>query len=481
MASNSLDITFNPNPVQKGFIESRAAADLFSSRVGEGKSTALVWACLTHTRHNPGARWVMIRDTFENIQKTTMETFFEWFPPGIAGEYHATRKMFTWASGLAEGTVTFVGMDDSADASKLLSWELGGIGIDEPAPAVGSAGVDEMVFDIGMTRLRQPNMDWYPMKLATNNPDETHWTYKKFVTPGTDDYMLWQPNTPENMANLPVGYYERIRASLSHRPDLIRRFVDGEFGFQSVGKAVTPQWSDKLHLAIGLTPLIGQPLYILWDFGHNPTAIITQRTPMGYWNVLDAMVGEGIGASELIGDWLKPLLIERYGRKMSITHIGDPAGEQREQTSIARSPVRLLRQEIGGVWKKGPVKPINRIPALQQVLTRTIGGEAVVKVDRNRAQPVWFALRGGWHYHVARSGVVSSTPAKDMNSHPGDAMSYGAAVLFPLGKVPLGGGSARAQEHGAGYFGNNPSGQWRIGPQPSSPPPHHGALLKGTF
>src|SRR5690606_36216577 len=46
---------FNPNPVQRNFIESRAKADLFSSRMGEGKSTAIAWACLYHTRHNPGA------------------------------------------------------------------------------------------------------------------------------------------------------------------------------------------------------------------------------------------------------------------------------------------------------------------------------------------------------------------------------------------------------------------------------------------
>ena len=86
---------FNPNPVQRNFIESRAKADLFSSRMGEGKSTALAWGALYHTRHNPGASWALIRDTFENIVGTTQKTFFQWFPPGVYGEYNATKKTFT--------------------------------------------------------------------------------------------------------------------------------------------------------------------------------------------------------------------------------------------------------------------------------------------------------------------------------------------------------------------------------------------------
>ena len=138
----------------------------------------LAWSAFYHTRHNPGAEWALIRDTWENMQATTMKTFFEWFPPGVAGTFHATKKVFTWASGLAQGEVQFLGMDDPQDASKLMSRQLAGFGIDEPAPAVGSAGVDELIFDIAMSRLRQSGMKWYGAKLAENNPDENHWTYR---------------------------------------------------------------------------------------------------------------------------------------------------------------------------------------------------------------------------------------------------------------------------------------------------------------
>lgn len=477
-------ITFNPNPVQKGFIESQANADLFSSRVGEGKSTALAWAILHHTKHNPGAEWAFIRDTFENIQRTSMKTFFEWFPPGVFGTYNATRKEFTWAEQIAKGTVTFVGMDDPADVSKLLSWVLGGIAVDEPAPAAGSAGVSEMVFDLGIQRLRQSGMKWRPFKLATNNPDEEHWTYQKFVGEVAEEnnYRLWQPSKPENINNLPEGYYEKIRRANKHRPDLIRRFVDGEFGFQQEGKAVTPQWSDRIHLALGLSPIKGREVIIGWDFGHNPTAIITQRSSAGFWNILYSYVGDGIGVEELIIDQVVPTLREKFGR-VPIRHIGDPAGLAGEQTSIKRSAVKSIKKLIGGTWRSGPVRWEERKNPLQSILTRTIQGTGLVQVDRQNAKEVWHALRGGWQYHESRIGTISAEPVKNMHSHPGDAIGYMAAILYPPGKVTPDAVRHEAQKVGH-YFGDSNGmmmpneEELRIGPQHSGSLPKHGSSPK---
>lgn len=473
---------FIPNPVQRNFIESRAKADLFSSRMGEGKSTALCWACLYHTRHNPGATWAIIRDTFENIQGTTMKSFFQWFPPGVFGTYNAGRKTFTWAEGVAKGEVIFMGMDDPSDSTKLMSRELAGFGIDEPAPAVGATGVDEMIFDMALSRLRQPGMKWYGAKLAENNPDEAHWTYRKFVQPGTEDFRIWQPALPENLHHLPLRYYEEMRKTFAHRADLVRRFVDGEFGFQQIGKSVTPQWNDKLHLSLGLTPIPRLDLYLLWDFGLNATCLITQRTPLGHWNFLDGFSMDNEGTEELILNWVKPVLQERYKPlHCTLKHIGDPAGQQREQSSVQRSAVRTLRNELGGTWRAGPVKPEERIEPLRAVLTRTVGGRGLVQVDRERCACVWHALRGGWHYHVARTGLVSGLPYKDKHSHPGDAAGYGAAILFPMGKLQKSSSAPLTPQGEAGYFGGSRSNSTPLlgrGLAKGTKLPEHGEQLK---
>lgn len=473
-------ITFVPNPLQRQFLESRPTrpdgspgADLFSSRMGEGKSAGLVWSAFYHARHNPGAKWYFIRDTWENLRATTMEEFFKWFPHGIAGHYHETKRIFTWAEGLARGRVGFLGMDDPQDASKLMSREMGGFGIDEPAPAIGSAGVSEEIFNMAMSRLRQPGMKWYGAKLAENNPDEVHWTYKRFVQPGEAGFRIWQPPAPENIKNLPPTYYQGLRATFANRPDLVRRFVDGDFGFQQVGKSVTPQWSDKFHLAVGLIPIKGQELVLLWDWGHNPTCIITQRTPLGHWNILHSIVGEETAAEQLIIDLVKPLLIERY-RGFSLRHIGDNAGNQREQTSILRTPVKLMLKALGGSWKSGPVKWEPRIEPLRATLARTVSGRGLIQVDRHNAPEVWHAMRGGWHFHVSRQGITSGEPVKNIHSHPGDAMSYGAAVLYPLGFSML---RPSIREPQAATYGDAP---WRIGPSRDTIP-DHGSLPNAPY
>lgn len=459
------EITFKPNPMQKQFIESRAKADLFSSRMGEGKSAALCWASFYHTRHNPGAHWFLIRDTWENLRATTMEEFFKWFPPGIMGTFHATHKEFTWAEGVASGKVGFLGLDSPDDASKLMSRPMAGFGIDEPAPAVGSVGVDELIFDIAMTRLRQEGIKWYCAKLAENNPDETHWTYRRFVQPGEDGYVLWQPPRPENASNLPPSYYAELRRNLQHRPDLIRRFVEGDFGFQQIGKAVTPQWSDKIHLTQGLLPVKGRDLFLGWDFGLTPTCTITQVTPQGFWNILDCNVGEGVGTHELIMDVVKPLLKTKYGTHYTLRHIGDPTGKTPDPSSRVNSPVRTIIKELGGTWRNGPVKPWEGIEPLRAVLSRTTQGRGVVQVDRFSAAPIWQALRGGWHFHVARTGITSGEPYKDGHSHPGDTMRYLAAILFPLSQI------GRKGVYKAPALPSYFEQGFRIGPGPRATPP----------
>lgn len=411
----------------------------------------------------------MLRDTFENLRRTTMQEFFFWFPPGVFGEYRAGNKEFVWApeTGL-EGRVIFMGVEDEIDASKIASMPLAGVAIDEPSAAAGeSSGVSEFVFDTALAQLRQPGMRWYAAKLAQNNPDESHWTYRRFWDPGTPasppkhlppmqepGFKAWQTKDMENLQNLPVGYYERMRRNWEHRPDLVRRFVEGKHGYQQVGQAVTPEWDDSLHLAYDLKPVKGTPLQLLWDGGLNPTCLITQVTPLGDWLFLESHVGEGVGAYELIEDIIKPRLTSHYAG-FDWRHIGDPSLDNREQSSSMQSAAKLITRELGGAFVRGPIDEASRIEPLRAVLRRVHEGRGIVRVDREKAKEVWFALRGGWHYHITRTGQMGGI-AKDRHSHPGDAAGYGAAFLFPLGRLK--GRRPLSKAKTASYFNRAPGG-----------------------
>lgn len=434
LAPGERSIEFIANPTQHAFITSQKEADLFSCRMGEGKSAALCWSAFYHTQHNPGALWLLIRDTWENCRATTQKEFFYWFPDAVMGRYVAGTKTFHWTCGF-EGEVTFIGLDEEKDAAKLQSRPLGGFGIDEPAPAAGTGGVAEMIFTTAMTRLRQPGMNWYAAKLAQNNPDESHWTYEHFVEPGNPNFGFFKTHRPENLAHLPKNYYDKIRSIYTKRPDLSRRFADGNFGFQKLGKDVTPEWSDDIHLVDELEPVRGVILHLLWDFGLNPTCAITQITPLGHWNILECYVGEEIGVAQLIEDTIGPRLEERFDG-YDWDHTGDPAGNNREQSDSRNSAVRRVRDMLGGRWRDGAVRIEEREAPLRKVLTKLCNGTGLVQVDKRKeregARAVWHALRGGWHRKINSGGVIAGDPVKNIHSHPGDVMGYGAARFFPM-------------------------------------------------
>lgn len=433
---NTKEVKFVANPTQLRFIQSRARGAIFSGRMREGKSAALVWSIFYHTVRNPGAHWILLRDTWTNLERTTLQEFFKWFPPGIYGEYKAEPKRFTWKCAVegqpVEGDVKFMGLDDPGDASKLQSMTLAGVAMDEVSPGLNVGGISEGVFDMALTRLSQPDMNWVGARLAENFPDESYWTYARFVDPGTEGFLVYQAETPENEHNIFPGYYQQLAKDLAHRPDLYKRFVTGNYGFTQTGAAVTPQWRDHIHLARGLRPIRGIPLTLCWDFGLNPTCVITQATPLGRWNALWCQVGTEMGVQEYIERLLIPVLQVDY-TNFQLQHIGDPAGRQREQSSSKQSAVKVIHAMLGGGFRPGIVSSFERVQALQALLMR----HDMLQVDRERAKPIWHALRGGWHRHKTAMGVVGEI-VKDMYSHPGDALSYGASILFPAQKVGKG-------------------------------------------
>jgi hypothetical protein len=475
-------IDFHANPTQGRFIRDRHEATLWSSRMGAGKSAGLVWASFHHTKENPGARTAIVRDTYEVLRDTTMKEFFKWFPPGICGEYHVAKKTFTWRLGEIQGEVCFLGMDDPADAGKLQSRELAAVFFDELAPAVNAGGIDEYIFDVALSRLRQPGMHWYAAKAVSNNPDESHWSYRRFVDPGdrgTDPaagilplqlrgFQVMQEDEDENVHNLPPGYYARLRKSFSHRPDLVRRFVDGKFGFQQIGRPVCPEWSDDLHLGRDLLPVKGEPLWVTWDGGQTPTCVITQFSPMGHWNIFESYVGERIGMYELVESVVKPVMQDRYSA-FELIHTGDPNLESPDQSSSKQNAVKVIRRALGGRWKRAPDQIHERVDPLRWALTQNRNGTGLVRVDKKMARHVWHALRGGWHYNTPRTGTQAQTPLKNMHSHPGDATGYAAAVLFPQGQVQ------RKKTQRKGYGGITHFGRAGLGiERPDLKPPKQG-------
>ena len=242
-----LRIDYLPAPEVQAFVEDRAFVSGYFGPLGCGKTTSGVMKTWLYGQAYPGARVAVIRDTWPNLRDTTQKTFFEWFPDGVAGRYHSTRREFLLSTGPGQPPieVIFRAMDDRKDISNMLSLDLAAAWIDEPQGGIAvrsngalvrEPGIDHDLFLALVGRLgRQPG---YPGRLwmTGNPPAPSHWIAKEFRYPGHGrppnprrDYRLHLGRQATNLAHLPASYYERLMDLFGEGTPMARRFLLGEW------------------------------------------------------------------------------------------------------------------------------------------------------------------------------------------------------------------------------------------------------------
>ena len=107
--------------------------------IGSGKSVACThelmrWA----TEQAPNAegirktRFLIVRNTADQLKSTTLKTIIDWFPPEVYGQYKATEKTLFYTLRLPDNTVVktewmLIALDTPDDVRKALSLEATGL------------------------------------------------------------------------------------------------------------------------------------------------------------------------------------------------------------------------------------------------------------------------------------------------------------------------------------------------------------------
>lgn len=436
--SHQIDVDLALFKTQYEFVMSNKTTALLCGPRREGKSTggmarAIRIAQESDKKYWP-MRWLVVRDTWKNLARTTMKTVQQWIPGSVSHwKDNNTICIFPKDDPFIE--FTFLGLEHARDWNKLQSFECGGLWLEEPAPAADeSSGLAAEVYAIGTSCLSQEGYESWS-QITMNPPDDQHWTYTTFWENPTEHTKVWNILPGENKA-VKDSFRAQMRRNFMSigRPDLMQRLAEGKVVHVQMGEPVTPNFSDRLHVSdVPLEPIPNIPLFLLWDFGLNPTCIITQISPMRRWNFLHTFVGENMGVEQLIQREVLQKLNYRFPR-YEIHHIGDPAGKTPEQSNSRRNAVRTVQTMINGDWRDGPVPWDERRNACHRVLDSNASGYATVQIDKRENTKLIRALRGGWKYYKDSRGVVHrDSPVKDVHSHPGDSFASGAAVLFPLG------------------------------------------------
>jgi hypothetical protein len=465
-----------PGPVSEQFVKDRGFLSGLRGPVGSGKSSTACWKMVILSLEQKPfngvryTRWAVIRNTYPELKSTTIKTWQDWFPNEVAPfRWDVPITSHLRIDDIGDGTgldmeVIFLAMDRPDDVGKLKSLELTGAWVNE-AVETDKAVVDMLTQRVGRyPAKRRGGPTWTGVLMDTNSPDDDSWWYKAaeeerpagwtfYDQPGalyrneTGEYL---PNpAAENVQNIPNGYQYYLNMIPGKTDDWIKVFVLNEYGGTLQGKSVYPEWKDSYHVSkTPLTPILGLPLVLSWDFGLTPACIVSQISPKGQLLVLREFCAEDMGIRQFATEVVKPALFNEFP-KFRIESVGDPAGNQRAQTNEKTCMQELLECAI-----PTELAPTNEFIARREAvafwLLRSVQGEPGMLVDPS-CRMIRKGFNNGYMYErVKVSGTTSKfkdRPAKNKYSHPHDALQYGCLHirqgLNPIRNVPVKKKSAR--------------------------------------
>lgn len=465
-------IEFPATPTQLEFIKSKAFLNFIRGPRGEGKTTVGLIATLAHAlehgRDQWPIRWMVIRDTWENLKLTLIPSIrlcVKKYSIPTEGLDKLEPKIvllgMRTSSGVFQALVelNFFGLDSPEDANRLQGFEGAGAWIEEPAPAADiSSGVPEDAL-LSVTSLRQGGANVRPRVQITMNPsDKDHWTMKY-----KDNHALIETMRSKGITiaffDIPRGenpwvtkeYRERNEAMLlaMGRPDLVARLVYGKTGYVQLGVSVTPEFGPR-HIADYSLPISRHlPIIRGWDFGLNPTTTwlqILDTTPAIVY-VYKSIRTPHMGCEQHI---IRAVLKWQADHKVLNYHYedyGDGSGLTPDQKNSDENAITAIEQLLTSApnrkasFRAGPIPIPERVGPIRALLRDSaLGGQARILFDPEAGE-MHRALGGGWHHKKTPSGLIGDI-VKDEHSEHGDSLGYPLGVKFPIPKL-IGRGTGR--------------------------------------
>ncbi len=468
--------SFVATPTMEEFMLSKAFVRVLGGPIGGGKSVCclhdlFLWASeqAANEKGERKTRFLIIRNTADQLRSTVQKSLHDWFPPGQAGTWKASEKTMYFDLPLADGTRMksewmLIALDTPDDVRKALSLEATGIWGNEarelhpevveallgrvdryPSMKDGGATRAGAIFDTNM-----PDVDtWWHEKME-NAP--TNWSVH--VQPpaiiSMDQYLDKYREEPEEertavafdgteyVSNPEADNYDHLSKTYyannipGKSADFIDVFLRCRYGRALNGTPVYDgTFIPEFHITDHLTPIKAEnyPITIGLDFGRTPAAIFGQLDHRGRIMVFDELISENMGLEKFITTKLKPLIYEKYAG-YPIIIAPDPAGWAKTQVTET-SPVDVLKREgfkvVGRERLTNNVEP--RIQSVERMLTRQVDGKAGFLISANCSSLIK-GFKYGYRWKVDKKGnIQDKSPDKNEFSHPHDALQYLAQIV----------------------------------------------------
>lgn len=371
------------------------------------------------------SRSCCVRKTYRMLKDTVIKTFFEWVPKdtGKWSEADLTFTMPTPMGGTWE--VFFRSADTPEDIDKFRGMELTNYWIDEAQEVSSDV---KMILDGRLSYPAGTPREAFKSILTTNPCDTEHWLYRMYVEKPLPGHVYWQQSAREN-PHLHKEYYDELEANYRDRPELKRRYVDGEWGAIFAGQPVYKEefaWDhhvSKVHLEAVPDIVISRG----WDFGLSPACIMTQVHPNGQWMILRELYSDDMSIDDF-GDAVVDFCNREFPHFV-FEDVGDPSGSSRSPTD-EKSCMDILATK--GIWcsEASTNALIPRLESVKRRLTKTVKGRPRTVIDP-RCRRLIDGFSGGYRYaERGNTGTFSDKPEKNLYSHIHDALQYAALKLF---------------------------------------------------
>lgn len=399
-------------------------------------------------------RFVIIRNTYGELDDTTIPDFLEWFPDGEAGRFLKTARTFLFDFPLPDGTRVvskwmFRALDKPKDVRKVKSLQITGAWINE-AREVSM----DIIVNVASRRGRYPSRTkqvpptWAGVVMDSQPPDRTSDHYKliqnaarfqrqlaKKGEEGRSIFKLFrQPSglspAAENIENLPDNYYKDQLAfskMTGKSDDWINVHLHGEYGYLPNGQPVYgQQFKFAVHVSketLDIQP--GRTIGVGYDPGLVDTAaVIGQLTDINQWRIYKEILGEGIDVPEMLRR-VKTALVELGVSRETVLWYVDPAAKIRSATDrkspsdiIRKANYRVILSEKGVDTRIGAMRGLLNSPRLSS-------GESRLRIDPS-CEVLIEGLLGGYHFRniQTQAGGVRQRPDKNRFSHVVNAAEY---------------------------------------------------------
>lgn len=424
-------------PTIRDFHRSQAFIRGLMGPFGSGKSSGCVQELVDIAHSQPKgsdglkkSRFAVIRNTYGELNDTTIKTFHDWVPPGIFGEWLKSEHTYI-VSGFdgLHMEVMFRALDRPEHVAKLLSAEYTAAWVNE-AREVPWTVIEALQGRVGRyPSIREGGCVRAGVIMDTNPPDTDSGWYRFFEEKHPKNAQIFkQPSgrgtDAENLPHLPRDYYTNLAEGKD--PDFVTVYIDGKYGYVKDGKPVYPEYNDNLHCR-EVEPIRGAPIRRGWDFGLTPACTFSQIQPSGLWAVFDEITADSLGIDRFSDAVLTHCRINYADFRFE--DFGDPAGAGRAQTD-EKTCFEIMRGK-GIDVQPGEIATTARIEAVKKPLNSMNLGQPMFALHP-RCKMLRKGFLGKYRYRRLQISAERYTdePEKNDYSHPHDALQYDASKLF---------------------------------------------------